>query len=332
MAKKKGTNAKDKLTGTNGIDTLLGLDGNDTLYGRGGDDTLKGDDGNDKLYGESGDDTLRGGTGNDKLYGGTGHDRLFGEDGNDTLDGGTGFNILDGGDGNDMLLGNQGINVFRGGDGIDTVSYAGVTSKFVSFGITILNQVGLSGGSAGDSYDSIEIFRATKFADSITLATSPGDTVTVYGGDGDDFVYLVGDGLLEGEDGDDTLQANPTTGATLRGGEGFDTLLDLGPGVTRFLLEPGLGFDHIYNFDVGSDKLQIIGADFGIGPTLDAAEFTTGFYADAAPAFRYDSGFGSLYFDFDGTASDFGEILVAVVYSDLATTAAALTLGDFEVI
>ncbi len=140
MAKIKGTNAgetltgtafKDKISGRGGDDVLNGLDSDDKLYGGYGNDTLDGGAGRDKLHGDRGDDVLSGGLGNDRLDGGKGDDELFGGAGNDWLDGGKGFDtaifagsfdgytIAENGHGHGHHHGHGGDLTVSGPDGVD---------------------------------------------------------------------------------------------------------------------------------------------------------------------------------------------------------------------
>lgn len=82
MAKIKGTQGPDSLSGTASRDVMIGLRGDDALDGQGG---------NDWLFGGRGNDDLTGGNGHDRLFGGKNDDNLFGGAGNDWVDGGRGF-------------------------------------------------------------------------------------------------------------------------------------------------------------------------------------------------------------------------------------------------
>ncbi|WP_137156020.1 PQQ-dependent sugar dehydrogenase [Rhizobium sp. FKL33] len=60
MAKRKGTNAADTISGTVNSDLIFGLGGADRLNGRGGGDTISGGNGDDTIAGGSGDDVIYG--------------------------------------------------------------------------------------------------------------------------------------------------------------------------------------------------------------------------------------------------------------------------------
>jgi len=194
--------ANDFIYAGDGDDFVAGQTGSDVIYGEGGNDILFGDDKDSAITEQqSGDDLIHGGDGNDRLFGGYGNDRLFGDAGNDLLEGGAGNDQLRGGDGNDTL---------NGGDGDDEL--------FSGAGADVLN------GGAGNDRLYIEQY---------------GSAATVDGGEGDDWLEVIGygGGTLNGGAGSDTLVTmaqNPTQGAapTLNGGDGVDTYLFVLPGAS----------------------------------------------------------------------------------------------------
>lgn len=172
MARKKGDNGNDVLTGTSGNDILSGLGGNDVLKGLNGIDTLLGGDGNDTLDGGKGDDEMLGGKGND----------LF-------LPGGAG----------------SGADAMDGGAGIDTVSYANFST---SVGIYLIPSFVVDAGyedSLGDTFRSIENFIGSEASDFINLefytAGAPG---LISGGAGDDSLAGAGH-IMRGDGGNDGI-------------------------------------------------------------------------------------------------------------------------------
>lgn len=72
----KGAAIMADYYGDDSDDNYFGTSGDDIAYGYGGSDYLRGGAGNDILYGGAGDDILRGGDGVDRLYGGSGFDRV----------------------------------------------------------------------------------------------------------------------------------------------------------------------------------------------------------------------------------------------------------------
>lgn len=249
MAVIEGGPGADDLAGGTEADLVRGLDGNDRLAGVRGDDTLVGGTGNDTLLGGLGDDRLNAGVGDDSIDGGAGlntlsfqgsffavtlditsqgvvHDlggngrdyfvnirhvhgstegdaltgdafgnRLSGDAGSDTLDGGDGDDTLDGGDRNDIL---------NGGAGRDTVTYETATAAMA----VDLDARSASTSSGVDYIRNVENVIGGAWADRLV---------------GDDYVNL-----LEGRDGDDTLDGGFTQFAlgvdTLDGGAGADLM------------------------------------------------------------------------------------------------------------
>lgn len=130
-----------------------------------------------------------------------------------------------GGSNNDVIIGNAADNILwgrgggdqlDGGIGTDTASYSNAKAAvLVDMIFTGFN----TGDAAGDTYQSIENLRGSKYSD--TLA---GDHFvnTIYGYDGFDFIAgRAGDDFLYGEARNDTLMGNEG-GDRLDGGSGFD--------------------------------------------------------------------------------------------------------------
>lgn len=191
-----------EIRGTSNANTIQGTELADTLYGLGGRDVLLGGPNNDRLFGGAGNDTLRGEEGDDLLIGGPGKDKLI------------------------------------GGEGIDTVSYADADKRVV---VRLDNPKSNSGDAKGDSYESIEKFVGSRFADRIDGWTW--QTNDISGGAGKDTLNggklndrLSGDGgddILSGGDGNDTLIGGNGRD-TLTGGHGKDVLTG-GKGADRFV-------------------------------------------------------------------------------------------------
>jgi Ca2+-binding RTX toxin-like protein len=138
MARIRGSDHNDVISGTSGEDLLYGLDGNDTFYASNGNDYINGGADRDTVYyghsrsvhvdlrsgivdkdhglyrdtlvdiedvyGSPGDDTLIGNGNNNKLSGEGGRDQLYGMDGNDTLVADLDDIVVDGGEGADTLV------------------------------------------------------------------------------------------------------------------------------------------------------------------------------------------------------------------------------------
>lgn len=124
MAKRRGTNDDDQLTGTPLSDKIFGFEGDDILIGLAGNDTI---------YGYYGSDVLLGGPGKDSLFGDDQPDRLVGSGGNDYLDGGDHADVLLGGGGHDFLAGSYGADKLYGGRGSDKL-FGGYGRDLVDLG------------------------------------------------------------------------------------------------------------------------------------------------------------------------------------------------------
>ncbi|MEH2258455.1 beta strand repeat-containing protein [Nostoc sp.] len=225
---------RNTVTFLNDLDNnITGFDNsNDVINGQGGDDIIDGKSGNDLLRGGTGNNTLIGGVGNDTLIVGVGNNTLIGDTGDDRLNanGSTGKNILNGGVGNDTLTasGSTDDNLLFGSDGNDSLDISGNYSypfPGYSYDSRSLGNDTINGG-AGD--------------DTLNANGSKGDNL-LSGGNGNDFLYLIGsysydygeskdsrsegNNTLEGGAGDDRLRAGGLTGDNLlSGGDGNDEL------------------------------------------------------------------------------------------------------------
>jgi Ca2+-binding RTX toxin-like protein len=187
---------------------------------------------------------LHGNASTNTISGLNGHDELFGYAGGDTLNGNDGDDVLDGGAGGDTL---------NGGNGFDTASYTSAKTELV----INLTTPGLNTGDAlGDSYSSIEAVRGSSFSDNITGRDTVADTIS--GGAGADTIQgLGGADKLYGEWGSDTLFGG--AGADfLDGGTGDDRLYG-GANSDRFIFMGSFGNDIVFDFEDGSDKLDLSG-------------------------------------------------------------------------
>jgi Ca2+-binding RTX toxin-like protein len=201
-----------------------------------------------QFYASSGDDVLIGGVGNDRLYGEDGNDQVSGGDGDDTLD--------DFGDGAD---------VYDGGAGFDTMSYYSAL-RGVTIDLTVTTpQAGNVGGL--DVVLNIEGVIGSIYADTLsgtdqanTLWGASGEDILLGRGGDDQLEGGPGNDYLDGGDGDDTLtggfySGDPSAGEnTLVGGAGTNTMSG-GGGRDTFVV--GKGYDIIYDFQVGIDRLSV---------------------------------------------------------------------------
>jgi len=214
------------LDGKDGNDLLWGGRNADEIYGGKGRDILIGDRGRDKLYGQAGADQLLGGSDADEAYGGDGNDYINGEWGNDRLNGEAGHDLIYGGFGRDRI---------SGGTGNDTI-YGG-SSKVLKggyFGSPILiNWNGANGQQANPEFWTIagEAQDTDKSADYL------------YGNEGRDTLY--------GQAGNDRLNGGPGADR-LWGGKGADVFE-----FTSVSDSTATGFDKIYDFEQGRDKIAL---------------------------------------------------------------------------
>jgi Ca2+-binding RTX toxin-like protein len=255
-----GNAADNSITGNEGQNLLIGGGGNDTIFGGAGIDSLFGEAGNDTLRGDAGIDYLVGGSGNDTLNGDTDADALYGEDGDDTLTGGSDFqtDILVGGAGNDTLNGASGLGDYD-----------------------------LMDGGAGDDAYQVDT------PDDLTFEAIGGGTDTVYANINGAGYYLYANTenlVLQGVTpfGVGNELANTLTGNaignyllgglgadTLNGKAGNDVLFGEG-GADTFAFERGTGGDVIGDFQVGADKISLIGLGFASYAALQPNIFQVG--------------------------------------------------------
>ncbi|MFC3615968.1 Hint domain-containing protein [Lutimaribacter marinistellae] len=154
----------DAILSGDGNDNVFAGAGDDTAYGDDGDDTVRGQEGDDVLEGNAGDDQIHGGDGDDALDAGRGNDTMFGDAGNDVLTGNPGDDVLDGGDGDDTIIGNDGSDTLSGGAGNDTIS-TGPGEDVASGGddrdtfiVVGQNDQFVDGNEGGDDFDTLIVF------------------------------------------------------------------------------------------------------------------------------------------------------------------------------
>ncbi len=292
-----GSAYDDTLSGDGGANVIDGGAGNDIISGGGGADTLNGEAGNDVIEGGTGADTIDGGTGNDtasyvnaggtvaaNLLAGTGTrgdatgdtftdiENLIGSAFADALIGDGGANVIDGGAGNDDIIGVGGDDTLHGGAGNDYISGGSGADT-------------LHGGAGGDRL-------------------SGGSEDDVLFGDGDNDVLLGGAGndALDGGAGDDTLDGGAGTADVLFGGTGADSF------VFASLADGG---DLVRDFVSGVDRVEIVGAGFGLAAigqiTADMYESGAGLPATLTATdavFYLDTQGQGLWFDPTGGATD----------------------------
>ncbi|MDZ8258546.1 calcium-binding protein [Nostoc sp. ChiQUE01b] len=265
-------------------------------------------------------------------------DFIVGNDGNDSLSTGSrGKDTIDGGKGDDLFLFSEHYYVAAG----ITTAFNATTNVGSITGLT-------TAGTYSVSYKNIERLNisGTEFDDNImgnrgndTLSGNGGND-TIIGGAGNDSLsagaYLVGGtNLLSGDDGNDILT----------GSKGSDSLYG-GGGTDTFVFNSyNEGVDTIYDFNATDDLIQISAAGFenelsqsslslsygsrfiietsprfSIG-SLFANQFTIGISATTSDQrFIYDNITGALYFDADGSASEFTQVKFAQFLGSVTLT------------
>ncbi|RXF75193.1 hypothetical protein EK403_02715 [Hansschlegelia zhihuaiae] len=209
------------------------------------------------------------------------------------ITGGDGVAIQFGSGDNTLAIedGSEISGLSRGGGGQDVLDYSGFSE-----GVTVNLRSGAATGTGG-----VEGFEQVLGSDQDDQLSGSGRGDVLKGGDGDD--------ALDGRNGADTLE----------GGAGAD--------VFRFASEPGRGVDHVQDFMVGEDALELSASIFGPDAgDLAKAAFRIGDEArDASDRIIYDKASGALLFDADGKG---GEDAV-----QFATLGAGLDLSrdDFSV-
>ena len=279
----------------------------------------------DRLYNV---ENVRGTKFNDVLTGDGLANELNGDLGNDTLNGGAGSDTLIGGAGNDILTDSDVVSaadqdVFRPGTGSDTVTgdgndvldYRDATSGVILdvSKVTIANLANGTGGfAAGDAFSGINSAYGGAFADRIVLGAADGGVVYGFGGndnltllgrfqravggDGIDTIVLKGSNQsVEGEGGNDILDASQATGSTtLVGGAGTDTLTG---GIGNDFLIGGAGAD-VLNGGAGTDDWAQYNDGGTVGVTINLAlDTASGGTATGDQLNDIENIFGSIFGD-----------------------------------
>jgi Ca2+-binding RTX toxin-like protein len=322
-----GNAAGNRLATGSGDDTLDGSDGADSLDAGGGNDRLLGGEGNDTLDGGAGGDILQGGEGND-TYVVTAGDLVTEAPGagTDTVQSGatyaltanveklvlTGSSAINGA-GNALantLTGNYAANVLNGAAGSDTLIGGCGDDIYVVTAGDVVNE---APGAGTDTVRSGASYVLTANVERLVLT---GTTAINGTGNalGNTFSGNPGSNVLDGRGGADRL-AGKGGNDTLVGGTGTDTLSG-GDDADRFkFVTRGEGADSITDFASGTDKIQVVSANFGGVPvgTLLAGNFRlAGNTLPVAPVFVYDGAAGTLSFDADGSGAGAAVLLATL--------------------
>lgn len=260
----------ERVTGSRHADHITGDAGDNNLSGGGGNDTLDGGAGADFLNGGLGDDVIAADN-EDRVAGGRGYDAVVAQPQTNA----TGFHFA--------VLGTA-VESVEGRDGNDRIDASGVT-----YGVTLVGHGGadvLTGGSGDDGMfggDGDDFILGGAGFDQM-LGDAGNDTLEgggsapgalgdrLYGGSGNDHLTGGGNGILLGDEGDDTILAyagdlargdggnDVITGAAglqqIIGGTGNDTLTG-GSDADRFDFADGWGADRITDFQPGIDQLGL---------------------------------------------------------------------------
>jgi Ca2+-binding RTX toxin-like protein len=318
-------------TGQLGVDQVLtytapgASSGEFTYYcqnhsGMGGDfevvrNVITGTEDGDELNGSTGDDNITGGGGDDSLFSGKGNDIIFGGPGNDTLDNGSGDDFVYGEAGDDTLINWSGTDYYDGGGGIDTI-------------VTDLSDARIEGIIQPQSFeiylnlkDEIhglpEWTTAPDTVKNVENYTLIGDFDAELIGDAESNIFItdIGDDILRGEEGDDTLSAW-IGNDKVYGGAGNDTIINTGG---EDLFDGGDGIDTLITELSQSVKDRLgLNLDFDIVFDLTAQDPHMRHYAvkTDGTSYAWDEIYGienyTLIGDFDAslTGDDKNNILI----------------------
>jgi Ca2+-binding RTX toxin-like protein len=312
------------------IENVIGSDHADVIVGLAGfANSLEGGDGNDTFVGE-GIDTVIGGNGFDTFFGGQGGalsldlaalglEQVWGSYVGDVMNGasssaslvlvGQGLaggiyaDTMRGGSGNDFVYYRAG-DIISGGSGADwavgVLSPMAVNLNLASTGFEV---------AWGSTYD--DMLNASASTIGVVLVGDAGND-TLLGGSATDFIYGFAD--------NDVIDGGGR-GDVLVGGDGADSFI--------YHSFAQSGFDAIFDFVGGSDRLQLTAVNFGgaAGSTLVSG---TSFVSEvnpvavaALPTFLYRTADGIVAFDADGSGPATPVQIIKLVGSP------TLSAGDF---
>ena len=353
-----GGNGRDSLIGHDGLGSLHGEKGGDTLSVLGGNYVVHGGDGNDHLWSGNSSSTFYGGAGDDALrvfYGGA--STFYGGVGNDSVVVGYDYrndfddrktHVAKTGSGDDTIGIMYGFAFVDGGSGNDTIRASGIAAT-VDAGagddeVDVFTKSGSYSGGLGHDTLYLAFSQAVFYGDSgfgggTTRANMFSGFEKIFSSDGQDTMRAGSGQWIDARKGDDRLSESRWSHGdhTLEGGAGHDVLvgrLDVA-GATHFVLDlVNTGSDDtIIGFDrAAGDKLVHI--ENPAGPKLmnsvDVVTAATGHDGTAAsPQFIYQQDTGQLWFDKDGSGTNFEAKLIATITGNFAT---GLEAGDFVLV
>lgn len=303
----RGSSFADTLKGSDRDEDWAGLRGADRIDGAGGFDLVRYDE--DKRFG--GEKGVKADLSKGVILDGWGQ-----KDGVSGIEGVRGTNRKDSfiGDAKDNYFeGLNGVDTFTGAGGFDTVGFGGIRFNGATHGVKV--DLGRSSGQViDDGYGNKESLSAFK---------------GIVGSDLDDTLTArAGDSYINGRAGDDRID----------GGGGFDRLRGGGGGDSfRFAAEPGAsGLGTIEDFGDGDDSFLLDDAAFlslaasGSNKQLASSAFKllgAGGTADGNDRILYDKANGDLFYDRDGSGTDFAAVKFAEIENK-----AELNVADFFVV
>lgn len=310
------------ITGS-GTDTITTGAGNDIIQTGAGASTVSAGQGANTISGGAAADTITALDGGNTVYAGHGSNTVTTGGGTDFIFTGTGADTVVSGGGTDRIYVMGGADSVSAGAGSDRliIDYAAMTTN-VSGGITGGNG---QTGYVGHVADLVSSFVDFQAVENFTIVTGSGDDVLLTGagadvlrgnGGNDRFNSGAGNDCLFGGSGSDQL----------RGGLGTDVVTG-GIGADLFVFASvneasiGAGVDQITDFQVGIDRIYLVGIDANLNSIgnqrfdfIGAAQFSS-----VAGELRYAGGLVKGDVNGDGQA-DFSIIIGPV---------AGLTAGDF---
>lgn len=192
----------DTVNAGMGADTIDGGVGNDVLNGGVGEDLIEGNFGKDTISGNAFDDILGGGGQSDVISGGDGDDIILGNDGDDSLDGNRDNDVISGGGGADIVAGGKGDDRLFGGY-LDYEPDA-TSGNFADYTAEYINAYNAA-GDAMPGATTAEILNSDYMRGYVLTDGSVDGSDTLYGGEGNDSLYVGGNDVAKGGLGDDTF-------------------------------------------------------------------------------------------------------------------------------
>jgi Ca2+-binding RTX toxin-like protein len=331
-----GNNLDNPIAGNASNNRLWGGDGDDSLTGLGGADTMFGGAGNDWYAVEDAGDLVieTPGMGNDRVYstvdyslppniedlylrgnaiagtGNTSDNRLAGNQRDNVLDGRSGDDFLGSRFSGDTLIGGTGDDTFYAVSPDDQVTEnpnSGIDRIVTGESLTLPANVEILELNGNLSPGPAPSLNGTgNNLDNIIYGEFQVNVLS--GGDGNDALYGDDEGdYLFGDGGKDTLD----------GGTGDDLLAGGADADTFQFSRPTDGIDLIWDFMVGTDRVAIDNAGFGVAGTGSLAangiDFVLGSAATSAHAtILFDVAAHQLMWDADGTGAGGAQVLAIV--------------------